>query len=308
MLRRKTRKKGDLNKVLESINAVDKQTAGKRTNVLFEKKNQKDAVTITDKREDSKETVGGIDNKAFSRFSRDVLLNINITPSEYFRYLKDMKADCTDGVILKSIEKTIGIMEQAKITNQTRLANMCATNLELLIKEQNAINHGYTEIINRADFDAWVTDVMERNKSDSSVLPISSIELSQYPRTIPDDVVEEIAKAKDIFDDMVVVFTDYTGEAERQVKKEKMDKDPILFGIFYTKTESGNVMPSKRLYFIADWEDEYCDLTFDELIKDSKKVFKKDIRIPSDDLTKLSVDELRKILIPVPVDEKPETK
>ena len=67
-------------------------------------------------------------------------------------------------------------------------------------------------------------------------------------------------------------------------------------------------MPSKRLYFIADWEDEYCDLTFDELIKDSKKVFKKDIRIPADDLTKLSVDELRKILIPVPVDEKPETK
>ena len=306
MLKRKTRKKGELNKVLETINAVDKQTAGKRTDVLYEVKG--DVMDIANKRKESDATIGGIDNEAFSRFSKDVLLGTNITPSRYFQYLKDMKAYCTDDVILKSIEQTIGIMEQAKITNQTRLADMCAVNLELLVKEQNAVNHGYTEIINRADFDAWVTDVMERNKKDSSVLPISSIELSQYPRTIPEDVVEEIAKAKDIFDDMVVVFTDYTGEAERQVKKEKMDKDPILFGIFYTKTESGNVMPSKRLYFIADWEDEYCDLTFDELIKDTKKVFKKDIRIPAEDLTKLSVDDLRKILIPVPVDEKPETK
>jgi len=34
-------------------------------------------------------------------------------------------------------------------------------------------------------------------------------------------------------------------------------KDPILFGM---------IKESNRLYFIDDWEDEYCDLTFDEII------------------------------------------
>jgi hypothetical protein len=39
-------------------------------------------------------------------------------------------------------------------------------------------------------------------------------------------------------------------------EKQKM-KDPILFGY---------IKETDRLYFIADWEDEYCDLTFDEIV------------------------------------------
>jgi hypothetical protein len=39
-------------------------------------------------------------------------------------------------------------------------------------------------------------------------------------------------------------------------EKSKM-RDPILFGY---------IKETDRLYFIADWEDEYCDLTFDEII------------------------------------------
>ncbi len=34
-------------------------------------------------------------------------------------------------------------------------------------------------------------------------------------------------------------------------------KDPILFGW---------IKENNRLYFIADWEDEFCDLTFDEIV------------------------------------------
>ena len=38
-------------------------------------------------------------------------------------------------------------------------------------------------------------------------------------------------------------------------EKSKM-KDPILFGF---------IKETRRLYFVADWEDEHCDLTFDEI-------------------------------------------
>lgn len=34
-------------------------------------------------------------------------------------------------------------------------------------------------------------------------------------------------------------------------------KDPILFG---------KIKETDKLYFIADWQDEHCDLTFDKLI------------------------------------------
>ena len=44
------------------------------------------------------------------------------------------------------------------------------------------------------------------------------------------------------------------GEYDLFIRKVK---DPILFG---------KLRNSNRFYFIADWEDEFCTLTFDELL------------------------------------------
>lgn len=85
-------------------------------------------------------------------------------------------------------------------------------------------------------------------------------------REIPDDLVETIEKARTIFDELYVVFTDYTGKEERKVEKERRDKDPILFGSFKNQTNVAD-----RFYFLGDWVDEYCDLTLDKLVEQYKE-------------------------------------
>ena len=54
-------------------------------------------------------------------------------------------------------------------------------------------------------------------------------------------------------------------KAEKKIeKKQKMSpgeksamKDPVLFGF---------INECNRLYYIADWEDELCDLSFEEIL------------------------------------------
>lgn len=86
-----------------------------------------------------------------------------------------------------------------------------------------------------------------------------------------------------MFTKFYVVFTDYTGKIERQVQEERRVKDPILFGTFQD-TESKTLL--ERFYFIADWEDEYCDLTLGKMVEKfqvakSKDIIRK-INTPSD--------------------------
>src|SRR5699024_9424503 len=71
-------------------------------------------------------------------------------------------------------------------------------------------------------------------------------------------------------------FTDYTGKIERQVEKERIEKDPILFGTFQDKNSQTVI---DRFYFLGDWEDEYCDLTLDKMVNKMKKNTGNDIEM-----------------------------
>lgn len=53
-------------------------------------------------------------------------------------------------------------------------------------------------------------------------------------------------------------------------------KDPILFGV---------IAGSNKLYFIGDWIDEYCDLRFDDVVKQCTDDFLSE-NISLDDLAK----------------------
>ena len=55
------------------------------------------------------------------------------------------------------------------------------------------------------------------------------IELENYEREIPDEVVAVIAQVKDKFDQLYIVFTDYTGKVERQIEKEKIPGLKVLW-------------------------------------------------------------------------------
>lgn len=79
---------------------------------------------------------------------------------------------------------------------------------------------------------------------------------------------------KDKFDQLYIVFTDYTGRIERQVSRERRGKDPILFGTFQKQSDRTIV---DRFYYLGDWQDEYCDLTLDKMVNETKNLKKRNI-------------------------------
>lgn len=89
--------------------------------------------------------------------------------------------------------------------------------------------------------------------------------IANFVRTIPLDVIKKKIEADklEVFDNYVILHYDPEGisyastnkEKEKEVKKAK---DPILFGV---------ISGSDKLYYIDDWVDEYCDLTFDKCVE-----------------------------------------
>lgn len=87
--------------------------------------------------------------------------------------------------------------------------------------------------------------------------------MSNFSRVIPMDVVKKKIEADKlgVFDNYVILHYDPEAKSYIQTEEEKRKeierkKDPILFGV---------IMGSNKLYYIGDWIDEYCDLTFDVL-------------------------------------------
>ena len=133
--------------------------------------------------------------------------------------------------------------------------------LECIEKEREIVKMGINTFIYRDDIEEYIDSVAKDT--------VKIIELENYEREIPDDIVSIIEKVKDKFDQLYVVFTDYTGKVERLIEKERREKDPILFGTFQNQS---NRTVIDRFYYIGDWEDEYCDLTLDKMVNETEKV------------------------------------
>lgn len=109
---------------------------------------------------------------------------------------------------------------------------------------------------------------------------ISDTLFEDYTNVIPDHILNKKKKidACNVFDGYVI-YHYYNEELEAKKEtdepisaKEKADmKDPILFG-------KCKEHPS-LLFFIADWEDDYCDLTFSDLV-DTLDIEDEELEIP----------------------------
>jgi len=103
---------------------------------------------------------------------------------------------------------------------------------------------------------------------------VKIIDIQSYEREIPDEIVEIIELVGGMFDQLYIVFTDYTGDVERQVEEERRSKDPILFGVFQNRSTRSVI---DRFYYLGDWVDEYCDLTLDKLVNESANAGRRNI-------------------------------
>ena len=181
-----------------------------------------------------------------------------ITPSQYFDHLKDAKNEITSETLKNSINAFVTLAEKYKKTGQIKATEKLMYLAEVMKKEEKLIELGINTFIYKDTIEDYITKVADKT--------VKIVELSRYMREIPDEIVETVSKVKDIFDELYVVFTDYTGKEERRVEKERRDKDPILFGAF-----KNNAVVADRFYFLGDWIDEYCDLTLDKLIEQYKE-------------------------------------
>lgn len=203
-----------------------------------------------------------------------------LTPENYFDYVKSKKHEMTVENLEEFRKNAIYLLEKYKKTNQIYAMKKLMFIVNSIEKERIAIENGITQYVYLEDIEEFISNVS------SKVVKI--IDLENYPREIPDEIIEKYESIKNCFDKFYVVFTDYTGEIEKKVEKERRDKDPILFGTF---VDTDRKELSERFYYIGDWIDDYCDLTLEKLVFEMKENVNKDIlhtsSIPFD------LDELR---------------
>lgn len=190
-----------------------------------------------------------------------------ITAKSFFDEIKNKKEKMTHEKLKKYYENCLLLIKKFEITGQVESMKKLKYHITCMEKEMKLLDMGIDTYINLGDIQAYI-----KNVKDKEVL---IVELSRYPREIPDEIVEVIAKTKDIFTNLYVLFTDYTGEVRKDlVEKKKKEKDPILFGAFVDERGMSLNTKLERLYYLGDWIDEYCDLTLEKLVQEGIKTNK----------------------------------
>lgn len=186
---------------------------------------------------------------------------VKMSPQEYFDIVKERKQHITDEQLQKVYDNCLELLNKYNITGQRSGIEKLLFHLDCIEKEREIVAMGINTFVYRDDIEFYIDEVA------SDVVKI--IDIEHYEREIPDEIVEIIRLVKDKFDQLYIVFTDYTGKVERQVTEERRRKDPILFGTFQN-AETRSVID--RFYYLGDWVDEYCDLTLDKMVNETEKV------------------------------------
>lgn len=176
-------------------------------------------------------------------------------PQDFFKQVKDKRQVITGGMLILLEESLKGEVQAFLDNGQQESAERLLFHVKNVQKEQAAINEGFNSFVYRDDLEVYITNVAK------SVVKITDI--ASFQRKIPDEQSQLIRKARPLFDEIYVVFTDYTGREERKIQQKDRARDPIAFGVFKSKD---NKIWNHRFYFICDWTDDYCDLTLDKYV------------------------------------------
>lgn len=203
----------------------------------------------------------------------------SINPVEVFTSIKDSIQKISEDDLNSLKDAAEYLAAKYYKAGQFSALKKLAFSLEVIDKEKQLINMGINTFIYKDDIDFYIDNAKDNT-------PVKLIELKNYPREIPDEIVETIDKVKNIFDEMYIIYTDYTGKEEKRIEAEKRSTDPILFGVFMNTT---NRVCVDRFYVLGDWIDEHCDLTLDKLLYELKlhKRYNRDVYVP------MSLNELK---------------
>jgi len=201
-------------------------------------------------------TIDGTSMLNSGGFVTTVTQKTGISPQLYFKYIKKKFSMLEKMKIDKRLVRLEKAFDQAVENGQSALAEKFLLQVGREARESVIYAKGIKLFIEKSDLD--------KHKQNIRGGHISDTKLEKFTRVIPKDVLKKKKKVADIFDGFVIYhYWNEKAEKNREDKQkmsreERADlRDPVLFGW---------IKECNRLYFIADWEDEYCDLSFEELI------------------------------------------
>jgi hypothetical protein len=182
----------------------------------------------------------------------------NIPPKVFFKFVKSKLDSIDQDQLQRNLDKLVKLVVVTEEIGQQALFEEFSTQLAIAVREQEASAAGYNKRIELRHIQRFIKSVTDRL--------VKFKPLEEFPRVIPSNIMKEIKHCQDlcIFDEFHVLFIDHVESSkeneELKTNKQKVkEKDPILFGAFKFQPDV--------LYYIVDWIDEYCDLSFRELLK-----------------------------------------
>jgi hypothetical protein len=175
-----------------------------------------------------------------------------ISPILYFKYIKK-KFGILERIRLDSrLKKLEKAFYKAIENGQEALGEKIIRWIAKETKESVLYSKGIRLFIEREDLDKYKHKIRDGYISDTP--------FKEFTRVIPKAVLIKKKKLEKFFDGFVIYhyWKEDQDTKEMDAEEKAQMKDPVLFGF---------IKETSRLYFITDWEDEHCDLTFDEMIE-----------------------------------------
>lgn len=197
-----------------------------------------------------------------------------ILPHIYMEYIKTI---CKENVITEETIKNYNVLieqygklfESSKEQGLEALSDSAAKQLTMIHKEVSCVLHGCNKFIEEKNITSFISLVQSdkinmAHPTNKKRRVVYFKKYEEFPRLIPNEIFDKkkIFDKMNIFNEYWILYLDYSNqELEKSVTRKLSDKqkDPILFGKISKESD--------KLYFIADWIDEVCDLTLDKLVE-----------------------------------------
>ena len=174
---------------------------------------------------------------------------------QFFDNVKGLLKDSSKKYI-ERIEPYMIALKQAQEMGQIALVDKLMADIFI---------NKYESILFASDFYQKITEEQLVDFVKKAEKGVQLCYIKNFIRPIPEGVRLRKSEADKllVFDNYCVLYYDKDSKSFSQTEAEKererrKKSDPILFGMIHG---------SKNLYYIADWIDEYCNLTIDEFLK-----------------------------------------
>lgn len=172
----------------------------------------------------------------------------SMTIKEFFYSVKNSSEELE--AIIARASGYEAALNQAYLSHQQALFEKLSAGLQTVRVETQLIAKGLSKYVSEETLVGFVKKCPKGLRLDW---------IANFTRVIPSELVARMIALDELrlFDNYVVLHYDPLKKSWAETEKETAArKDPILFGV---------LKDSRKLYYIGDWVDEFCDLTLDQI-------------------------------------------